>query len=141
MLFRFQFSLFTSRPTIYVLFFFWLFFLFCGEFLLLITFNYQTTTDLIPSTFFLLFKQHIPFFLDNTNQFLNETIFYFILFFSMTAFLFLLNLRYASLTTYFSSVWYYDVLFILGLGLIVNCGAAYLLAPILGYALLTNEHA
>ena len=139
--FRFQFSLFTSRPTIYVLFIFWLFFLFCGELLLLVTFNYQTPTDLIPSTFFLLFKQHIPFLLDNTNQYLNNVIFFYITFFSLAAVLFLVNLRYTSLTTYFASLWHYDAPLCLFL-LYTTSTLTYLVAiPLAGlYLTLRGEH-
>jgi hypothetical protein len=49
---RFQYSIVTSRPTIYLLFLFWCFFTFSGELLLLIIFNYNNLSDLTPSTFF-----------------------------------------------------------------------------------------
>lgn len=138
---RFQFSLFTSRPTVYVLFGFWLFFFFSGEFLLLVTFNYQTLVDLIPSTFFLLFKQHVPFLLENTNQVLNEVIFFYITFFSLSALLFLINLRHTSLATYCASLWYYDALFTVGLLYAMWVAGGFTLLVLLGvYAGVRGEH-
>jgi hypothetical protein len=90
-LYRFQFTLLTSRSTIYLLFFFWSFFFFFGEFLLLIIFNFNTLNDLIPSSFFFFFKTHVIFLMDNSNNFLNEIIFFYILFFTLSSFLFLMN--------------------------------------------------
>jgi hypothetical protein len=66
-----------------------------GEFLILITFNYNTVTDLISSNFFMSTKNHVIFFLKNTNTELGDTIFLYILFFTTCALLFLLNLRYS----------------------------------------------
>jgi hypothetical protein len=62
LLYRFQYTVITSRTTIYLLFSFWCFFFFFGESLLLITFNFNTLSDLIPSSFFMIFKAHIIFF-------------------------------------------------------------------------------
>ena len=108
---RFQFTLLTSRSTIYLLFFFWCFFFFFGEILLLTTFNFNTLNDLIPSSFFLMFKTHTVFLMDNSNDFLNQTIFFYILFFTLSSFLFLLNLRYMSNYKYFLNLLTFDYIF------------------------------
>jgi len=94
-LYQFQFTVVTSRTTIYTLFVFWCFFFFFGEFLLLVIFNINTLSDLIPSNHFTLFKTHTIFLLDNSNTYLTETIMFYILFFTLSAFLFLLNLKYS----------------------------------------------
>jgi len=83
----------TSRPTVYVLFGVWSFIFFFGEILLLLVFNFQTLTDLIPSHFFMTTKNHVVFLLDNGSDFLATRIFELILFFTTCALLFLLNLR------------------------------------------------
>ena len=101
---RFQFTIITARPTVYLLILFWCFFFFFGEFLLLITFNYNTLTELVPSSFFTTTKAHVIFLLDNSNTYLNDTIFFFIVFFTTSALLFLLNLRYTFGYGYFQSV-------------------------------------
>ena len=111
-LYRFQFTVVTSRSTIYLLFFFWCFFFFFGEILLLILFNFNTLSDLIPSSFFFFFKSHVIFLLDNGNMFLNDIIFFFILFFTTSAFLFLLNLRVNFSNHYLSTLYAYDLIFL-----------------------------
>jgi NADH-quinone oxidoreductase subunit L len=93
-LYQFQFTIITSRTTIYVLFLFWCFFFFFGEFLLLITFNMNTLNELIPSNYFTFFKTHTIFLLDNNNNYLTEIIMFYILFFTTSSFLFLFNLKY-----------------------------------------------
>lgn len=95
MRYQFQFTVITSRTTIYVLFSFWCFFFFFGEFLLLITFNFNTISDLIPSNYFTFFKTHTIFLLDNNNSYLTEVMMFYILFFTTNSFLFLLNLKYS----------------------------------------------
>lgn len=102
--YKFQFTIVTSRSTIYVLFIFWCFFFFFGEFLLLITFNYNTLVDLIPSSFFTTIKSHIIFLMENNNDFLNNTIFFYITSFTLYALLFLLNMRYTFNYNYFSNI-------------------------------------
>lgn len=111
LLYRFQYTVITSRTTIYLLFTFWCFFFFFGESLLLITFNFNTLSDLIPSSFFMTFKSHIIFFLNNGNNFMGDVIFFYILFFTTSAFLFLLNLRYTSTYRYFYNLVYLDLIF------------------------------
>jgi hypothetical protein len=113
LLYRFQYTVITSRTTIYLLFSFWCFFFFFGESLLLITFNFNTLSDLIPSSFFMIFKAHIIFFLNNGNQFMGDIIFFYILFFTASAFLFLLNLRYMSTYRYLYNLFYLDIIFTL----------------------------
>lgn len=107
---RFQFTVITARPTVYLLCFFWLFFFFFGEFLLLTVFNYNTLTDLIPSSYFLTLKTHVIFLLSNSNTFLNNTIFFFIVFFTSTALIFLLNLRYTFNYNYLYTLCYFEIL-------------------------------
>ena len=99
-LYRFQHTALTSRVTIYILFLFWCFFFFFGESLLLVTLNYNTLVDQIPSSFFVLIKSHVIFMTDSVNNFLGDTIFFFILFFSTTSASFLLNLRYVHSYSY-----------------------------------------
>jgi hypothetical protein len=110
---RFQFTIITSRPTIYLLFTFWCFFFFFGEFLLLLTFNYNNLTDLIPSSYFVFIKTHIIFLTDNSNTFLNNVIFYYIIFFTTCSVLFLLNLRYSFNYNFFQHQFILDLIFIL----------------------------
>jgi NADH:ubiquinone oxidoreductase subunit 5 (subunit L)/multisubunit Na+/H+ antiporter MnhA subunit len=92
--YRFQHTALTSRPTVYVLVIFWCFFFFFGESLLLITLNYNTLVDLVPSGFFVFTKSHAIFMTDSSNAFLGDTIFFFILFFTTTSMTFLFNLKY-----------------------------------------------
>lgn len=109
-LYRFQHTALTSRVTIYILFVFWCFFFFFGESLLLITLNYNTLVDQIPSSFFTLVKSHVIFMTDSVNNFLGDTIFFFILFFSTTSAAFLLNLKYVHAYSYSKSTAVIDLL-------------------------------
>jgi len=93
--YRFQHTALTSRPTIYILVAFWCFFFFFGESLLLITFNYNTLIDLIPSGFFVFTKSHVIFMTSSSSAILGDTIFFFILFFTTTALAFILNFKYS----------------------------------------------
>jgi len=113
MIHRFQFTIITSRTTIYLLFSFWCFFFFFGEILLLLTFNYNNLTDLIPSNFFMFTKSHVIFLMDNGNAYLNDVIFFYILFFTTCSILFLLNLRYSFNYNFFQHQFLIDTLFIL----------------------------
>jgi len=112
LLHRFQFTLFTCRTTIYILFSFWLFFFFFGESLLLILFNFTTITDSISSHSFFIFKTHILFFLNNSSMYLNNTIMFYIIFFTTCSFIFLLNLRYTFNYFYLKNLWFFDFIFI-----------------------------
>lgn len=113
MLYRFQFTIITCRTTIYVLFSFWLFFFFFGESLLLTLFNFTTITDSIPSNYFFTFKYHTNFSLNSYSYLLSSTIMFFITFFTISAFLFLLNLRYTFNFFYFDLTAYLDFFFTL----------------------------
>ena len=110
---RFQFTSITSRTTVYLLFTFWCFFFFFGEILILIAFNYNTLTDLIPSNFFMSTKSHVIFFLKNSNTELGDTIFLYILFFTTCSLLFLLNLRYVFNYEFFEHEYNIDWYFII----------------------------
>ena len=110
-LYQFQFTIITSRTTIYVLFLFWCFFFFFGEFLLLITFNMNTLNDLIPSNYFTFFKTHTIFLLDNNNNYLTEVIMFYILFFTTSSFLFLFNLKYTFIYESFYHQLILDIVF------------------------------
>jgi hypothetical protein len=111
-LINYQFTIFTSRFTVYVLFFFWCFFYFFGEILLLILFNFNTLTDTISSDFFFLLKNHTIFYLNSNSTFLNFTIMFYILFFTSCSFLFLLNLRYNFNYLHLNLVVFFDFLFL-----------------------------
>lgn len=110
---RFQFTSITSRTTIYLLFTFWCFFFFFGEILILMVFNYNTLTDLIPSNFFMSTKSHVIFFLKNSNSDLGDTIFLYIVFFTTCSLLFLLNLRYSFNYEFFEHEYDIDWYFII----------------------------
>lgn len=95
LIYRYQYTVLTSRLTIYLLLIFWIFFFFFGEILILVTFNYSTLVDAIPSSFFSFTKTHLIFQTFSSNVFLHDIIFFFIVFFTVNAFIFLLNLRYS----------------------------------------------
>lgn len=108
--FRFQHSALTSRFTIYLLLTFWLFFFFFGEILLLVTLNYNVLTDAIQSGFFVFFKHHSIFATYSSNTSLDDTIFFFILFFMFTALTFLMTLRFTHSYNYSRNFSYLDIL-------------------------------
>lgn len=109
---RFNFTAITSRPTVYLLFVFWCFFFFFGESLLLLTFNYNTISDLIPSSFFMFLKSHVIFLTQNSNMFLGDIIFFYIVFFTTCSFIFLMNMGYTFKYNYFSHNNNLDYIFI-----------------------------
>jgi hypothetical protein len=111
LLFRFQFTIITSRTTTYVLFIFWCFFFFFGEFLLLIMFNFNTVSDLIPSHFFISTKNHVIFWLNNGSAKLSESIMIYIIFLSLCSFNFLLRLDLNFSPTYLRSELNSDLVF------------------------------
>lgn len=120
LVFRFQYSLLTSRVTIYLLFFFWCFFFFFGEFLLLLVFKYNTIGEWIPSSFLTYLKTNLIFSLASSNNSLTGLIFFYIIFFAICSFLFLLNLRLNSYSLYLRLVWQNDLLFILLISLLFS---------------------
>lgn len=100
LLYRFQHTALTSRLTIYILALFWCFFFFFGESLMLITFNYSTLIDLIPSSSFTTIKSHILFYTYSSNASLGNLITFFIIFFTISAVVFLINIRFPFSYTY-----------------------------------------
>jgi hypothetical protein len=49
--------------------------------------------------------------MENSNDYLNQIIFFYILFFTLSSFLFLFNLRYTSNYKYFSNLLTFDYIF------------------------------
>ena len=92
-LYRFQLTLITARPTIYLLTAMWLFFYTFGDFFFSLIFNYNTLIDIIPAGSFTFIKTHTIYMSESLNVYLHDTIFVFILFLLSSAFLFLINLR------------------------------------------------
>lgn len=113
LIYRFQFTAVTCRTTIYVLFSFWLFFFFFGETLLLLLFNFSTLTDSIPGNYFFTFKYHNIFSLNTFSAHLSDTVMFYIIFFTASSFIFLLNLRYTFNYNYFHNIWIFDFVFII----------------------------
>jgi hypothetical protein len=104
LMYRFQFTIVTCRTTIYLLFTFWLFFFFFGETLLLILFNFCTVTDSIYANCFVSFKTHVIFSLSISSSFLSNNVMFYIIFFTSSAFIFLLNMRYTFNYLYLNSI-------------------------------------
>lgn len=100
-LYRFQFTTITSRKTSYVLVYFWIFFFFFGESLLLITFNFTTPIDTINSHSFFGVKQHIIFLTSSLSSKLSSTISFYIFFLTSFSVLYLFNLNYSLSYNYF----------------------------------------
>ena len=113
LLYRFQFTAFTCRTTIYLLFSFWIFFFFFGESLLMILFNFSTLTDAVSSDYFMFFKNHTIFDLNMSSSNLSNTVMFYIIFFTSCSFIFLLNLRYTFNYYYLNSIWFFDFFFLL----------------------------
>ena len=134
-LFRFQFTLGTSRSTTYLLFFFWCFFFFFGEAFLLIIFNYNTLIDTIPASHFVFFKFHAIFLLDNSSSLLHEVTFFFILVCTLASLTFLLNLRVVSTSYAYLSTFHLDTLFVFLLSLSFGF---YFYAPLLTWSILRS---
>lgn len=111
--YRFQFTVMTCRTTVYLLFSFWCFFFFFGELLLLLLFNFATLTDSIPSHYFVNFKVQTTFLTLSASASLGNAIMFYIIFFTLCAFIFLLNLRYTFNYNYFTNLWIFDSLFLL----------------------------
>jgi hypothetical protein len=89
---KYQFTALTSRLTSYMLVSFWIFFFFFGELLLLVLFNYSTPIDTIESSNFMVIKQHVVFFLQTSSSKLLKYINFFIFFFTLNAFMYMVNL-------------------------------------------------
>jgi hypothetical protein len=100
-LYKFHFTIITSRSTSYLLFMFWLFFFFFGESLLLLVFNFTTPVDSINSFSFFNIKQHIIFLTDSLSSSLVNSINFYIYFLTSSAFLYLINLNYMTSYSYY----------------------------------------
>lgn len=109
LLYRFQYTLITARPTIYVLTAMWLFFYTFGDFFFSLMFNYNTLVDTIPSSCFTFIKTHTIFMTESSNVYLSDSLFMFIVFLLSSAFLFLVNHRLAFNYNYFKNNYYADI--------------------------------
>lgn len=106
---RFQFTIVTSRLTVYVLFVFWLFFFFFGNSLLAVLLNFTTLTDTIFSSSFTTLKGHAVFSLNSTNSWLSNSIFFYIQVATILATFFLINLRFTFTYNYYFIVYLFDL--------------------------------
>lgn len=100
-LYRFHYTIITSRTTSYLLFLFWVFFFFFGESLLLLTFNFITPVDAVNSFSFFNLKQHVIFLTASLSSFLLNSINFYIYFLTTSAFLYLVNLSYTTNYAYY----------------------------------------
>jgi hypothetical protein len=107
---RFQLIVVTSRLTVYILFFFWLFFFFFGDTFLSVLLNYNTLSEVIPSSYFLVSKEHTLFMLVTSTSWLSDSIFFYIITLTTLSIMFLLNMRYTFTYNYYSAVYLFDVL-------------------------------
>jgi NADH:ubiquinone oxidoreductase subunit 5 (subunit L)/multisubunit Na+/H+ antiporter MnhA subunit len=85
LIYYYQYTSLNSKLTAIVLFTYYFIMTLFGEFLLLMTLNFNTLTDLIPSHYFVATKTHTLFWLDNGSTAVNEAIFSLILFFLVIA--------------------------------------------------------
>jgi hypothetical protein len=90
---RFQFTAITSRSTVYLLFVFWLFFFFFGEFLVLLLVNFTNLSDSLPANSFFTLKSHFIFELQSYSFLLTKNLLSLIVFFSFAAIFYLLGLK------------------------------------------------
>ena len=90
----------TSRLTTFILLSFWTFFLFFGETLYLLLFNYSVLTDSIMSSSFLTIKQHVPLTISSFSFKLSEYITMYIYLFAILAVNYLNNYNYTSAYNY-----------------------------------------
>lgn len=110
-MYRFQFTIVTCRTTIYVLFSFWLFFFFFGESLLALLFNYSTISDAISGSYFFSFKNYTVYSTTLSSSHLSSTIMFYISFFTISAFIFLLNLKYSFNYNYLNDSFFANLIF------------------------------
>jgi hypothetical protein len=92
-IYKYHFTVITSRSTSYLLFFFWIFFFFFGEVLLLLLFNYISLFDSITSHSFFIVKQHVIFLTNSLSQKLTASINFYIYFLTSFSILYLVNLN------------------------------------------------
>lgn len=110
----FQFTSVTSRLTTLVLCTFWVSFFCFGETFMLILFNYQTLTDLIPSSFFTNTKTHSVFqtpWVASTK--LSDLVMVLIIFFTTCSFIYLSTLSHFANYKYLTTVLISEVVLLL----------------------------
>ena len=107
---RFQLIAVTSRLTVYILFTFWVFFFFFGDTLLSVLLNYNTLSEVIPSSYFLIAKEHTLFTLITSTSWLANSIFFYIVTLTTLSIVFLLSMRYTFTYNYYSTMYFLDVL-------------------------------
>ena len=110
---RFQYTVITAQPTVYVLLAMWLFFYSFGNVFLSLMFNYNTLTDTIVSGCFTYIKTHTIFMSLSSNLYLGDTLFIFIVFLFLSAFFFLMNLRLTFNYHYFRLNYFTEIFFLL----------------------------
>lgn len=90
----YQYTSMTGRLTIRLLFLFWLFFFFFGEYCLTFIFDFNSLTNLIPNNSFFSEKSHFFAQMTTTSSCLSDLLNFFIFFFGLIAANFLLNLKF-----------------------------------------------
>lgn len=78
----------------------------------MLLFNFSTITDAVSSNYFFIFKNHNVFSLNYSSTNLSNTIMFYIIFFTSSSFIFLLNMRYNFNYFYLNAVFFFDVLFL-----------------------------
>lgn len=116
-----QFTVATCRTTVYVLTLFWIFFIFFGEFLFSIMYNFSTLTDAISSNYFFFFKSHSIFFLNNSSELLSNLLMSYIYFFLVTGVYFLITLKYSVNSFYYKTTLIFDKIILILIILILIC--------------------
>ncbi len=112
-LFNFQFSILTSRSTVFVLFLFWNFFFFFGEFFLMILFDYSSITNSTNNNSFLNIKNYTIYNLSIETSFSLRIIMFYICFFTLTSFFFLFNLKIINIYFFNFFSFVLDVLYVI----------------------------
>jgi hypothetical protein len=112
-LFRFQLTVLTCRTTVYILFIFWNFFFYFGESLFLLLMSFSALTDSVPGNYFFSFETHTTYFLDSGTAQLTSILLFYIIFFTLSAILYLVNLKYQFNYKYYDNLWYLDLFFLL----------------------------
>ena len=110
-IYNFQFTLITNRFTVYILFFFWLFFFNFGELFLLILFNFSSINDSIFSSNFFFFNNFTFFNYSLSSYFLNNLILFYIFFFTFSSIFFLLNFKYTFFFNFTFFFFFFDFFF------------------------------
>lgn len=110
-LYRFQYTLVTARPTIYLMLTMWVFFYTFGDVFISLMFNYNTLVDTIPSGCFTFIKTHTVYMTESSNVYLSDSLFMFIAFLLSSAIMFLVNFRLAFNYNYFRGSFFADCIF------------------------------